>query len=92
MVGTIAVSARGGFRRRVYGLFGAGLVSGVFLSLVGLRPSIPLLVEGGPLAGSLAGIFGVGPARGIGLHLSLVGVLRRTSAGRGSFPVDNLTC
>lgn len=35
----------------------------------------PLLVEGGPLAGSLGVVFGVGPGRGIGLLLATVGVL-----------------
>ncbi|HLM67164.1 MAG TPA: MFS transporter [Longimicrobium sp.] len=34
----------------------------------------PLLVEGGPLAGSLGAVFGVGPGRGIGLLLATVGV------------------
>ena len=33
----------------------------------------PLLVEGGPLAPSLGPVFGVGPGRGIGLMLALVG-------------------
>jgi DHA3 family macrolide efflux protein-like MFS transporter len=140
MAGTLAASAWGGFQRRIYGLLGAGLVSGAFLSIAGLRPSIPLfavagfgmmlvqplmnassqaiwqskvepdvqgrvfsvrrmiawstsplgillaapladrvfkplLVEGGPLAASLGRIFGVGSARGIGLQISLVGIL-----------------
>jgi DHA3 family macrolide efflux protein-like MFS transporter len=35
----------------------------------------PLLVEGGPLAASLGRIFGIGSARGIGLQISLVGIL-----------------
>ncbi|HEX2078784.1 MAG TPA: MFS transporter [Longimicrobium sp.] len=34
----------------------------------------PLLVEGGPLAGSLGAVFGTGPGRGIGLLLATVGV------------------
>jgi DHA3 family macrolide efflux protein-like MFS transporter len=34
----------------------------------------PLLVEGGPLAGSLGAVFGVGPGRGIGLLLATVAV------------------
>ncbi|HEU4882968.1 MAG TPA: MFS transporter [Longimicrobium sp.] len=34
----------------------------------------PLLVEGGPLAGSLGGLVGVGPTRGIGVLLGVVGV------------------
>jgi DHA3 family macrolide efflux protein-like MFS transporter len=34
----------------------------------------PLLVEGGPLAGSLGALVGVGPTRGIGLLLGVVGV------------------
>jgi len=34
----------------------------------------PLLVPGGPLAGSLGGLMGTGPTRGIGLLLAAVGV------------------
>ncbi|HYR06954.1 MAG TPA: hypothetical protein VEQ60_04280, partial [Longimicrobium sp.] len=34
----------------------------------------PLLVEGGPLAGSLGALVGVGPTRGIGLLLGVVGL------------------
>jgi DHA3 family macrolide efflux protein-like MFS transporter len=34
----------------------------------------PLLVQGGPLAGSVGRIFGVGPGRGIGLFFSLLGL------------------
>jgi DHA3 family macrolide efflux protein-like MFS transporter len=34
----------------------------------------PLLVQGGPLAGSLGAVFGVGPGRGIGLLLATAGV------------------
>lgn len=35
----------------------------------------PLLVEGGPLAGSIGQIIGVGPTRGTGLFLSLLGIM-----------------
>ncbi len=35
----------------------------------------PLLVAGGPLAGSLGQLFGTGPSRGIGLLFSLLGML-----------------
>jgi hypothetical protein len=34
----------------------------------------PLLVQGGPLAGSLGALVGVGPTRGIGVLLGVVGV------------------
>ncbi len=140
LVGTLIVSAWGGTRRRIYGLLGAGVASGLFLSLAGLRASIPLfavagfammlvqplmnassqaiwqakvepdvqgrvfavrrmiawstaplgtllaapladrvfkplLVAASPLAGSLGRIFGVGPSRGIGLQLTVVGLM-----------------
>ncbi len=35
----------------------------------------PMLAEGSPLAGSLGRVFGVGPSRGIGLQLTVVGLL-----------------
>lgn len=35
----------------------------------------PLLAEGGPLAGSLGLVFGVGPGRGVGLLITLIGLL-----------------
>ena len=41
--GTLAMSAWGGGKRKIYTLLGAGLVSGLFLSAVGLRASIPLI-------------------------------------------------
>ncbi|MGE5072390.1 MAG: MFS transporter [Anaerolineae bacterium] len=43
LVGTLVMSAWGGGKRKVYTLFGASLVSSIFLSFVGLRASIPLL-------------------------------------------------
>ena len=43
LAGTLVMSAWGGGKRKVYTLFGAGFVSSVFLSIVGLRASIPLL-------------------------------------------------
>jgi MFS family permease len=43
LAGTLVMSAWGGGKRKVYTLFGASLVSSVFLSFVGLRASIPLL-------------------------------------------------
>jgi MFS family permease len=35
----------------------------------------PLLVEGGALAGTIGSVLGVGPGRGIGLQISLLGIL-----------------
>jgi MFS transporter, DHA3 family, macrolide efflux protein len=43
LAGTVVMSAWGGGKRKIYTLLGAGLVSGLFLSAVGLRISIPLL-------------------------------------------------
>ena len=41
--GTLAMSAWGGGKRKIYTLLVAGLVSGLFLAAVGLRVSIPLI-------------------------------------------------
>ncbi len=43
LAGTVLMSAWGGGRRKIYTLLGAGVVSSLFLSAVGLRISIPLL-------------------------------------------------
>lgn len=43
LVGTLVMSAWGGGKRKIYTLVGSALLSGVFLSLVGLRASIPLI-------------------------------------------------
>ncbi len=43
LAGTVVMSAWGGGKRKIYTLLGAGLISGLFLSAVGLRISIPLL-------------------------------------------------
>ncbi len=47
LVGTLAVSAWGGTRRRIVGPLGAGAASGLAISLAGLRPSIPLFAGAG---------------------------------------------
>lgn len=44
LAGTLVMSAWGGGRRKIYTLLGSGIVSSLFLSAVGLRISIPLLV------------------------------------------------
>ncbi len=43
LAGTLVMSAWGGTKRKIYTLFAASLVSSVFLALVGLRASIPLI-------------------------------------------------
>ncbi len=43
LLGTLVMSAWGGGKRKINTLLGASLVSGVFLTCVGLRASIPLL-------------------------------------------------
>jgi len=140
LAGTVVMSAWGGTRRRVYSLLGAGAIGGLFIMILGLRPSIPLIAlggfgimftmpivtassqaiwqtrvepdiqgrvfsvrrmiawsagpaamalaaplaerifkplmaEGGALASTLGPVMGVGPARGIGLMIVLVGLL-----------------
>ena len=140
LVGTLVMSAWGGGKRKIYTLLGAALLSGLFLSAVGLRASIPLLAvcgiavmffspftnacsqaiwqakvapdlqgrvfafrrtiswsmgiiapllaapladyvfkpsmaAGGALASILGPVFGVGSSRGIGVLISLVGLL-----------------
>ena len=137
LAGSVAMTATGGPRPRIHGVLAFGLLFGVALGIVGLRPSAPLvavglflamagapiingssqaiwqvkvppdvqgrvfavrrliaqftaplgflaagpladrvfrplLAEGGPLAGSVGRVLGVGPGRGIGLiYLSL---------------------
>lgn len=65
---------------RVWGLI--GLISQVgYIAAYALAGVLadwvfnPLLVPGGPLAGSVGAVIGVGPSRGIGLMLVIVGVL-----------------
>jgi DHA3 family macrolide efflux protein-like MFS transporter len=43
LVGTLVMSAWGGGKRKIYTLLGAGALSGLFLGVVGLRVSIPLI-------------------------------------------------
>jgi MFS family permease len=43
LAGTLVMSAWGGGKRKIYVLLGSGLVSGLFLTAVGLRASIPLI-------------------------------------------------
>jgi DHA3 family macrolide efflux protein-like MFS transporter len=43
LAGTLVMSAWGGGKRKIYTLLGAGIVSSLFLSAVGLRISIPLI-------------------------------------------------
>jgi len=140
LVGTLVMSAWGGGKRKIKTLLGASLLSGLFLSAVGLRASIPLIAacgigmmfcmpftnacsqaiwqakvapdvqgrvfavrrtiawssgiiapllaapladsifkpamtKGGALATSLGPIFGVGASRGVGVLITLVGLL-----------------
>jgi DHA3 family macrolide efflux protein-like MFS transporter len=43
LVGTLAMSAWGGGKRKVYTLLGASILSSIFVSIVGLRASLPLI-------------------------------------------------
>lgn len=146
LVGTLVMSAWGGPKRRIHGLLGFGALAGLFMSIVGVRPSIPLiavggfavmfcipilnassqalwqskvaqdiqgrvfavrrmiagstsplailiagpladrvfeplLAQGGPLAGNLGRVLGVGPGRGTGLMFILLGLLSILAAG-----------
>ena len=47
LVGTLVMSAWGGGKRKIYTLLGAGVVSSIFLTAVGLRLSIPLIAVSG---------------------------------------------
>jgi len=140
LVGTLGMSAWGGGKRKVYTLLGASILSSIFISIVGLRASLPLIAvcgvgimffgpfmnacsqaiwqakvapdiqgrvfavrrtiawsagllspllaapladyifkpgmkAGGGLAPLLGPIFGVGASRGVGVMISLVGIL-----------------
>ena len=140
LAGTLVMSTWGGGKRKIYTLLGSALLSGLFLSIVGLRASLPLIAvcavgnmffgpftnacsqaiwqakvapdlqgrvfavrrtiavsasiiapllaapladyifkpamaAGGMLASILGPIFGVGASRGVGVLLSLVGLL-----------------
>ncbi len=44
LVGTLIMSAWGGGKRKIFTLLAAGIVSGIFIALVTVRASIPLLV------------------------------------------------
>jgi MFS family permease len=140
LVGTLVMSAWGGGRRKIFTLFGSSILGSIFLIMVGLRASIPLIAvcgvfimffgpftnacsqaiwqakvapdvqgrvfavrraiawsaglvspllaapladyvfkpsmqAGGALAPILGPIFGVGASRGVGVMISLVGLL-----------------
>ena len=140
LAGTLVMSAWGGPKRRIVGVLGSGFVGSLFLLLLGLRPSLPLiaaagfgamftfpimnassqalwqskvaadvqgrvfaarrmiawstgplaiilagpladrvfeplLAAGGPLAGSVGRIIGVGPGRGTGFLFMVIGIL-----------------
>ncbi len=47
LLGTLVMSAWGGPRRKVHGVLGFLLLGGIFTSMLGLRPSIPLMTAGG---------------------------------------------
>jgi MFS family permease len=47
LVGTLVMSAWGGPKRRVYGIFAAEMLAGLSTLLLGLRPSIPLIASAG---------------------------------------------
>jgi predicted MFS family arabinose efflux permease len=47
LVGTLVMSAWGGPKRRINGVLGFSLVSGAFLVVFGLRPSLPLMAISG---------------------------------------------
>ncbi len=47
LVGTLVMSAWGGPKRRIYGIYAAEIVAGLSVLLLGLRPSIPLIAAAG---------------------------------------------
>jgi MFS family permease len=47
LAGTLVMSAWGGPKRRINGVLGFSLVAGVFLAVLGLRPSLPLMAVAG---------------------------------------------
>jgi hypothetical protein len=148
LAGSLAMSAWGGPKRRVLGVFGFEFLSGLCFMLIGLRPAFwttaigafcahvtiavvsgsnqaiwqskvepsaqgrvfaaqhmvaraasplayllagpladrvfePLLAAGGPLAGSVGGIVGTGPGRGIGLLFIVMGFLKMAVSTAG---------
>lgn len=54
LVGTLVMSAWGGPKRRIYGIFGSEVLAGLSLMALGLRPSIPLIAAAG--FGSMIGM------------------------------------
>jgi MFS family permease len=46
-IGTLVMSAWGGPKRRIFGIFGAEMLAGLSLMLLGLRPSISLIAAAG---------------------------------------------
>ncbi len=151
LVGGLVMSVWGGPKRRIYGVLGFLALSGLFIALGGVRPSVylatcagfgfffcvpfvmaasqaiwqskvapdvqgrvfatqrmvaiagplsmllagpladyvfePLLAAGGPLAGSVGRIIGVGKGRGVGLMFILLGLLTiLTTAGGYMYP------
>lgn len=148
LLGTLIMSAWGGPRRKVHGVLGFLMLGGLFTTLLGLRPSLPLmalggflmmitfpivngssqaiwqrkvaldvqgrvfstrrmiawsttpiafalagpladkvfkplLLEGGALADSVGQVIGVGPGRGVGLMIVIIGVLNIVAAAAG---------
>ena len=148
LIGTLIMSAWGGPKRKVHGVLGFLMLGGVFTSMLGLRPSIPLmtvsgflmmitfpivngssqaiwqrkvaldvqgrvfsvrrmiawsttpiafalagpladrvfkplLLEGGALAGSVGQVIGVGPGRGVGLMIVILGLCNFLAAAAG---------
>jgi MFS family permease len=47
LIGTLVMSAWGGPRRRIHGVLGFMIISGVFQALLGLRPSLALMAAAG---------------------------------------------
>ncbi|HSF81855.1 MAG TPA: MFS transporter [Anaerolineales bacterium] len=47
LLGTVLMSAWGGPQRRVHGVLGYMAIGGLFISLLGMRPSLPLMAVGG---------------------------------------------
>jgi DHA3 family macrolide efflux protein-like MFS transporter len=54
LIGTLVMSAWGGPKRRIYGIFGTEVLAGLSLMVLGLRPSIPLIAAAG--FGSMIGM------------------------------------
>jgi MFS family permease len=47
LVGTLAMSAWGGGKRKIYTLLGAGFIGGIFIAAIGFRVTIPVLATAG---------------------------------------------